>query len=817
MLKRLSVLVILLALPALAVTVFRVDPSPAMTVSGSGPSTGYPQLFAVPGAQVSLCSDQFCATTATSYQDSTGAVACPTFSPVTLPGALPAKCSAYTGPQGQFGFWLPTGLYYYKISLPSGVSYGPFPVSSNGSSSVFPAGGLQTQYLQVSPNTGSSTTYRFSSLPSLNILDYNFPAQSCSASNVCSDSGSSGASLIAGNNVLTMNPVPLGLNGTDTNHTIYVNGGSFPQTCLITGGTGTSGQQSGQIIVNCGHTATGAFTIVPAWNGAQEAVNVACAAGGGTINGGSAAFSIYATLTIPCSNITLSFNTSGNGPAITRTGDFGDSIYVAGPVTNVHISGLNLTQTINYDAGPPPTIVNRPTSGAHVHFYICWSCSISDSQLDNMVYGIDADGVGNFWAERNTIHGLWDYANAGAQVTIAGIFLHHPTVSSYGYPTYAYIQENAIRGYASASRTIAINGNNITKTELVGPKYGIWVASCEDCFIKNNSIETCDYSGIHVASLASPAGPFLDTLIDGNFIDFNRQYGIDFDMSANPEGAFALDFRITHNRIGSSGGLLNGIFFAGPVTPGVYVRTAAGTIIANNFIFGSAGAGILLNSSNNTNITGNAILDYNFYNAYPTNSLTCGPNSCTGDRIGSSAIFLQGPAHKIMVTNNMLGGSYAGGSYDGAFVWTRTGVGVGVNSAFGPPNSVTAPNFDTGTQPVASRSPAVSFDAAFLTFPSILSNGNVALTHLTSGSCGTLDARATLLGGLITSGTDGTCGGALNIDPAAWPGGMTCSIQNLTHPGATNAMYQTVSATDGFTFTGTTVSGDVLAYSCAGY
>lgn len=146
--------------------------------------------------------------------------------------------------------------------------------------------GTQTQYLQLTPNTsnGNSTTPRFNSLPTFNVADYVFPAYSCNVSLTCSQGGTSAGSIAVGNNTLTFTPVPLGVNGTDLYHRLYFSGGTgTAEGCLISGGTGLSGQASGQIIVNCANTHTGAFTIVSIDGSIQEAVQAATTAGGGYV------------------------------------------------------------------------------------------------------------------------------------------------------------------------------------------------------------------------------------------------------------------------------------------------------------------------------------------------------------------------------------------------------------------------------------------------------------------------------------------------------------------------------------------------------
>jgi hypothetical protein len=121
---------------------------------------------------------------------------------------------------------------------------------------------------------------------------YNFSAQP-----------SGGVSLNPGNNSITMTPVPLGVNGTDgtscasTNHChgLYVSGGvGAAEACQITGGSGTSGQASGTIIINCANSHTGAWTIRSATAGISEAVSFT--PNGGTIFIPAGSWTAYATI-----------------------------------------------------------------------------------------------------------------------------------------------------------------------------------------------------------------------------------------------------------------------------------------------------------------------------------------------------------------------------------------------------------------------------------------------------------------------------------------------------------------------------------------
>lgn len=82
-----------------------------------------------------------------------------------------------------------------------------------------------------------------------------------------------GGSLIAGLNVVTLTPVPQGVNGANPYHYLYVSGGTgTAEACLITGGTAVPGAASGTVIISCAGPHSGAWTIRSATAGIQEAI-----------------------------------------------------------------------------------------------------------------------------------------------------------------------------------------------------------------------------------------------------------------------------------------------------------------------------------------------------------------------------------------------------------------------------------------------------------------------------------------------------------------------------------------------------------------
>lgn len=125
-------LLALLALPTFAQGI-RIDPTPALTTAGNPPPGGFPLIYAVPGAKIALYTNPTLTSIATAYTDQTLGTTCPGGSPVVAIGT--ATCTQFSGPQGQFGFWVPSGTYYYTITI-KGNTYGPYTVQSFG-----PAGG----------------------------------------------------------------------------------------------------------------------------------------------------------------------------------------------------------------------------------------------------------------------------------------------------------------------------------------------------------------------------------------------------------------------------------------------------------------------------------------------------------------------------------------------------------------------------------------------------------------------------------------------------------------------------------------------------
>ncbi len=122
------------------------------------------------------------------------------------------------------------------------------------------------QYLRGNEYTGSLEAVAF---PFIIVADYNYTPQL------------PGGTISIGSNTKTLTPCPLGMDGSDANHSIYISGGTgTAEAVLIGGGTCTSGAASGTIVFNAANTHSGAYSIRSASSGMEEAVNALPAAGG---------------------------------------------------------------------------------------------------------------------------------------------------------------------------------------------------------------------------------------------------------------------------------------------------------------------------------------------------------------------------------------------------------------------------------------------------------------------------------------------------------------------------------------------------------
>lgn len=142
-----------------------------------------------------------------------------------------------------------------------------------------------------------------------------------------------GGSLTGGiTNTITLTPVPLGVNATDTNHYLYISSGTgTAEAVLITGGTAVAGGTSGTITFLSANNHSGAWQIASATAGIQEALidspNTSIKIPKGNYN-------MYATIYLPLTD------------SIDLFGDINDQSSNSTVLTNLH-TGNTINRTGN--------------------------------------------------------------------------------------------------------------------------------------------------------------------------------------------------------------------------------------------------------------------------------------------------------------------------------------------------------------------------------------------------------------------------------------------------------------------------------------
>lgn len=148
----------------------------------------------------------------------------------------------------------------------------------------------QTDPTLVGPNEWNAGHVVVDSSVTYKAPDYNF----------CTTPGGTLTANIT--NTVTLAPVPLGVNGSDAQHWLFVAGGTgSAETVLITGGTAVSGAASGTITFVPTNNHTGAWQICSATAGIQEAIITAPSNSFIHITAGT--YAVYAQTYVPSSKI----------------------------------------------------------------------------------------------------------------------------------------------------------------------------------------------------------------------------------------------------------------------------------------------------------------------------------------------------------------------------------------------------------------------------------------------------------------------------------------------------------------------------------
>jgi hypothetical protein len=248
----------------------------------------------------------------------------------------------------------------HVLSL-KGIAYAPTDDSDVASVS---AGQNYQTYLRRKFNAAVAEAYEFSALPTYHASDYNFTPQTFSTV------------LTAGvDATITLSPVPLGVNAGITTHYFYISDGANSELVVLkAGGTATSGAASGTIIFTpANNHSDGAWSIISATAGVQEAVHVAGAAGGGQVIIGAGDSIFYGPCRIKYNKIYV----KGVGSA---------SMCVSAHATH-HVFHFDGPNTTSDETGFASTYINQ-CKISHLYF----QHNTADKTAGSAVYVEKADG-----------------------------------------------------------------------------------------------------------------------------------------------------------------------------------------------------------------------------------------------------------------------------------------------------------------------------------------------------------------------------------------------------------------------------------------
>jgi hypothetical protein len=437
-------------------------------------------------------------------------------------------------------------------------------------------------------NGESAAGYSFREAPVL-VSDYNFlPQQPIGTGGVIS----------AGNNALIFTPVPLGVNGTDSNHYLYIRGGAeTAEACLITGGTGTAGQASGQILLNCSHKHSGAWLVQSATGGITECI-AGLGASGGTCLVPRGIYPIHATITANVPHLTIAG--TGWGAVLLRQSDLGTKSIVSQAADDFVLRDITVDDNNLSPAGGPATVaivdygtidhVRFNAAGAEIEGGITLSIGAAHVKVLNSEFIGPNDGTnGAFFA-------MWFDSEDSNDILIAGNSVHD-------------YRGNATWG---SGENIRIIGNDIYHNHCQHPAGGGQVGLKDETWdlhivVANNTI----HNGCATASSGIEADARNELIVD-NVIYGHAGQGIVLQTGPGVQ--------VIGNQI--SGNAQDGII----VDAGI-----SNFSIVGNRITGNSGIGLLVNSpaSNNYIIGDNVILNNGAGNFHDS-GIGCGSN---GSRI----------------------------------------------------------------------------------------------------------------------------------------------------------------------------------------
>jgi hypothetical protein len=461
-----------------------------------------------------------------------------------------------------------------------------------------------------------------------------------------------GGSLAAGNNTITVAPVPEGVNWNNTSHYLYVSGGvGSAEACLIVAagpGTATSGAASGTLTINCANTHSGAWTIRSATAGIQEAIYAAANFSAVRIPGGSHV--TYATITKPASK-KVSLHGDGSATSFIRAAfASGNTLYVDSAYVG------NYTQSVT-GIGFLPSAVRAAGSELQVDtaYY---------SHFEDLYAGSEAPGsayIGFTFKNFNS-------------TTIRS--LRTSAVTRYGLQLLATAASGGIISDSMFSVNTAAGG--IAGAVITGSATGGYPG----LFLLNTAFQGGQYN-VYV----DPAGGYVNEFkLVGNDYDGATVYAVAF-VSTGGGGS---DIQISGGRLGPLASNAGLVYFSKDWTR-VKVEGLAGStagdgtgftfdgtdnvLLSNNSISGSGNAGVsdislLISASGGSPVKGFRAIGNSFGFNYDGTSDDGTPPGSSSARFG---VVVTAAAHEIELIGNRFYGTNDPANGTGAISYSGTG------------------------------------------------------------------------------------------------------------------------------------------------
>jgi hypothetical protein len=382
---------------------------------------------------------------------------------------------------------------------------------------------------------------------------------------------SPGVSLSAGVGAsVTLAPVPVGVNGSDVGHYLYLSSGyGTAEAVLITGGSAVSGGTTGTITFTPAYSHSGSWTISSATGGVQEAL-ICGLASSSVVLKISGSMTFYAGVTIPLVTVYRSVVIQGDG--------------ISGTTINRSSSSPSgYLFTIDQSSGTPASCTFRDfgifsapyvgsfenTSGGAFKFKKCTSFqhTIDHVSIMNPYNGIEIDS--SFSIRLLNFYIGWTTYYLNNYSPHCGVIIN--TTSGGSKPSGIFMSDGYIYGDLSAS-------NKVTSAIIMNSADGILI---ENCYIGQTDYGMTIYPG---------GNSFVDDVyISNSIFDGFNSAAVSLNGGAN---SLVTQFRIANSHLCNWSA-------ASPPSPGKHIINVIGSVvrdfqIVGCNIFGAPASGIFV-------------------------------------------------------------------------------------------------------------------------------------------------------------------------------------------------------------------------------